>query len=176
MRSPSSGISSQLSAVVTQDGFLLQITPSGQATAYMTNLDVDFSYNSITWTSSDFDVTGINWGTTGMQAGKLVLGDSDLIWWDYALNLILQDSPVSIWQVYASAPTEAEPLWSGRIGSVTKGDQTVECTLNTDSMVRQVPTRRVQYVIPTSFLAPAGKVISIGSQNWVLNRQTYTGA
>lgn len=170
MRTPAAGIASALTAIGSQPGYLVQITlPSG--TFYLTDLDADFTFNGLNWVSSDLHVQGINWIAGTPQRGKLTLGDADLVWWTFALELLLQDSPISIWQAYASATNQAEPLWTGRIGLVTRGQATVECDLVLDTTTGNIPRRRVQNVIAQQYLLPAGKIIMVGGQKWELQRK-----
>ena len=169
MRAPSSGIAGQLTATVSQPGFLVQITlPSGPA--YLTDLDADFPYNGQVFAASDMQVQGLSWTGGAPQRPKLILGDADLTWGTLALNLELQDCAVSIWQAYAAAPNEAEPLWSGRIGGAQRDNAVVQCSLVLDTSTAYSPRRRVQTVINGQFLLPAGKTIAVGSQKWVIGR------
>lgn len=140
-------------------------------TARITTLDVDFTFGGQVWFASDVSLTGLQWGADGSLAGTMVLGDVDLQWWYYTLQLKLQDAKVLVWQVYASALGEAEPLWSGRIGTITKGEGTVECTLVNEAVLLRAPSVRVQNVIPGKYLLPSGTIIKVGSSTWKLDRK-----
>lgn len=169
-RKPSTNLDAALAAVVAQPGYLVQIDLPSQ-TFRLCSMDVGFTYGGQSWTSADVEVSGIGWDQGGMRAGKLTLGDADLAWWTFALNLELQDAPVAIWQVYAAASGEAEPLWSGRIGRVVKGVALITCDLVTDIARLSSPRRRVQNVVPAKYLLPSGRVIAIGTDQWTLERK-----
>jgi hypothetical protein len=173
-RAPTSGIAGQLSAVVTQSGYLVSIGVIGAATQYLCSLDRSFTFGGFSWQSNSIDISGINWQAGGVQSGQMVLGDVNLAFWAYALNLVLQNAPVSIWACYAGAPGEAEPLWSGRIGSIKRGNLELICGLVPDSAARMVPTRRIQSIIPSQFLAAPGTIFNFGSTQWTLDRQSFT--
>jgi len=169
-RSPTSGIVTQQTAQGAYPGYLVQITIAGQIFSLCT-LDVGFTFGGLSWISSDIDLSGIKWDASGLSPGKMVLGDADLVWWTFALKLQLQDVPVSVWQVYAGAPGEAEPLWNGRIGRIVRVGTTIECDLTTDSVRLNAPRRRVQHVVNAKYLLPAGKVLYAGGQQWVIERK-----
>lgn len=175
MRSPTLNLAAMLDAQTVQDGVLVQIDMTGGGTVRLCSLDTDFSFGGFTWLSADVVVSGITWTPGGQQAGTMVLGDSDLVFWSYALNLVLQDAPVRIWSCDAYAPGEAEPIWAGRVGAVTRGDQEVTCTLVVSADVTQVPKRRAQMLVPSYLLMPAGSVIQIGGQQYILERQFDVG-
>jgi hypothetical protein len=168
-RSPSSGIAALLTAPVSQPGFLVQIVV-GATTHRLCTMDADFTYGGHTWTAADVQVSGLSWDTGGVRAARLTLGDVDLAWWTATLNLTLQDAPVSIWQVYVGATNEAEPLWSGRIGAVRKGEASVDCDLTIDATLLRSPRRRVQNLVDSQFLISPGTIVTIGGQEWIVER------
>jgi hypothetical protein len=179
MRSPTSGIAGQLSATVTQSGYLVSIALSS-ATLFLTSLSQGFNFvttdnSSGTWASKSIDITGINWQAKGSQAGQMVMEDADLVMWSYALNGLLSDAVVSIWQVYADAPNEAEPLWVGRIGAINKGDLEITCALVPENTVRLAPSRRVQSFIDSNFLIAPGTIVNVGKAQWVIAAQSING-
>jgi len=173
-RSPTSGIAGVLSNTVVQSGYLVQVTVNTtpiQTNVYMSSFDTDFIFNSQTWSATDIVVNGVNWQTGGVQSGTVEIEDNALVWWGYAVNLLLQDMPVSIWAAYVDAPTEAEPLWTGRIGKAAQGKQSIILSVVPDNQVRLVPFKRVQSIIPSQYLMPAGTIINIAGQQWVLQRK-----
>lgn len=169
-RKPTTNLNAALTANFAQPGYLVQLDLPAQ-TFRKCSLDVGFTYGGYSWDSADIQVDGISWDQGGISGGKLTLGDPDLVWWAYTLNLQMQDAPIRIWQVYAGAPGEAEPLWLGRIGRIVKGDMTVICDLVTDISRLNAPRRRVQNIIPTKYLMSAGRVIYIGNAQWTLERK-----
>jgi len=174
MRSPTSGLNAALTTSGSQPCYLVQITfvrnPAQPRIFQLTDLDRDFLYNGITWQSTDLEVRDLSWGVGA--AGTLVLGDADMAWWFYALTYEIQDASVYVWQAYADASNEAEPLWNGRIGGVRKTGPAIECQLFVDRSLTSSPRRRVQHIVDTQYLVPAGKVILIGNQKWVLERKS----
>lgn len=169
-RSPTSGIVAAQTAQGAYPGYLIQITVAAQ-TFRLCTLDTGFTYGGYSWVKTDIDLSGTRWDAGGVSPGVMKLSDPDLVWWAFTVNLALQDAPVSVWQVYASAPGEAEPLWSGRIGRITRDDFILSCQLATDIQRMNTPRRRVQHVVPAQYLLPAGKVLYIGTQQWVLERK-----
>jgi hypothetical protein len=179
MRSPTSGIAGQLTATVTESGYLVSIALTA-ATMFICSLENGFTFvtaanPSGVWDSKSIDITGINWQSKGMQSGQMVMEDADLSMWVYALDGLLSDAVVSIWQCYADAPGEAEPLWEGRIGAVTKGDLEITCALIPENMIRLIPTRRVQSFITSNFLMAPGTIVNVGKAQWVIAAQSING-
>jgi hypothetical protein len=168
-RSPSAGIASAIVAAASAPGYLVELVV-GSETFRLCTMDQDFSYASHTWTSADVEVDGLVWDSGGAQAASLTLGDPDLTWWTYAVNVALQNATVKIWAVYASASTEAVALWRGRIGSIRKGPAAIICGLVTDSALLRSPRRRVQNVVASTFLASPGKTYIVNGQKWQIQR------
>lgn len=170
-RTPTSGIATAQTALASQPGYLIAFLVDKVVYRFST-FDVDFIFDDALWASTDVTIDGLTWDTGGAKAGQMTLGDPDLVWWSFALNLRLQYAPIAIWQAYMSAPNEAEPLWFGRVGAVSRGVLSVICALMNDSSILKTPRRRVQNVIPSAFLLPAGKVIDLGSGHfWTLERK-----
>ena len=170
MRSLSSGINSQLTVSGAYAGWLVQITPQSGSVLRYTSLDTNFSYGGFTWQSLDIDPPQLGWDGTALRAGKLVIGDADLVFWALALQLSLTDAAIAIYAIYAAAPTEAEPVFSGRIGQIVRNGLTVEMQISNQSDTRALPATRVQYVVNPAFLLPSGTVLNINGQRWILDR------
>lgn len=170
MRTLPTEISAELTTQGAQPGYLVQID-TGIGTQYLCSLDVDFYYNSQTWVSSDITISGLSWNNGPSGKIKLVIGDHSLAWWAMAANYVLQDSVVSIWAVYAAAEAVAEPLWTGRIGAIKKGEMSLDCELVTDNSLRASPRRRVQSLIPAKYLIAPGTEIQSGVTKWRLERK-----
>lgn len=169
-RKPTAALDSALTGVVAQPGYLIRMVLPSQ-TFRICTFGTGFTYGGYSWAAADAEVSGLSWDQGGVQGGKLVLGDADLVWWTFVLNLQMQDAPIDVWQAYATAPNEAEPLWAGRIGRVVKGPALVSCELVTDVSRMNSPRRRVQNVVPARFLLPSGRVIYIGNDTWTLERK-----
>lgn len=170
MRSLPTPINDALTTQGAQPGYLVKIE-CGAGTFYLTSLDQDFSWDDKTWLSSDITLSGMTWTTAASPKVKMVLGDASLAWWALAGNFVLQDAQTYIWQVYADATNEAEPLWQGRIGLIKKGEMTLECELITDNALRSSPRRRIQTLIPAKYLLPPGTEIELGATKWPLWRK-----
>lgn len=171
MRSLTSGINSQLTVSGALFGWLLELTlTNGQVFRY-TSIDTGFTWNGFTWQPLDMSVPEIEWDGGAVRSGRIVIGDANLVLWAFALNLMLARAGIRLYAIYHAAPNEAEPVYSGRVGPVTRGnDLTVVMGFSNESETVSAPRNRVQYVINPKFLLAAGTVLHVGGQRWILER------
>lgn len=176
MKTPSSGLNTQLTAQGARPGYLCKIAMTNGVALYLTGLDDGFLFASQTWSPADLIITGITWSPGSVGTPKLTLGDASNVYWAYATSGVFQDATVNVWLCYAGASNQAEPVFRGFIGNPRRGDprngdMTIQCDLLSDGDLKSSPRRRVQNVIPPQFLLAAGTKIPIGSDIWVLERQ-----
>ena len=169
-RSLTAGIAGQLTAQGAYPGYLIELTfTTGEVQRY-TTLDVGFTYGGYTWNAADVQVSKLEWDGGIARPAALQFGDASLAMWSLVLNLVLPDAKVRIWQIYAAASGEAEPVWSGRVGQISRSGLAVDIELNNGSAYVTAPRQRVQYVVNPAFLLPGGTILQVGNQRWTLDR------
>lgn len=171
MRSLTAGILGQLTVSGALYGWLIQIV-AGTTTLRFTSIDGGFGWNSQIWAEIDMELPQLSWDGSVLKPGKLVLGDADLSIWTLALLGQITDAAVSMWAIYNAAPTEAEPVWQGYAGQCVRDGTklTVEITLSNLSDVLTAPRYRVQQFVSPTFMIPAGTVLNVSGQPWVIDR------
>ena len=171
MRTVTSGITTALTAQGSFLGWLAEITTSAGTVFRLCSMDVDFPFGGFTFRASDLSVSGMAWDGGVARPASLTLGDADLTWGALVLNLALADAGLRLWQAYASATTEAQPLWSGRIGQCKRVGLSVQATLSNGTDTTFAPRTRVQQLVNPAFLLPAGTGLSVNGTRWVIERQ-----
>lgn len=166
------GIEGQLDAPGAYPGHLVEITTVGGQVVRLTSIDAGFTWDGHGWLASDLQVLGLSWDGTLARNAKLIIGDADLSFWVLALALELVDARVRIWGVYADVLNEAAPLFFGKIGMPTRNGLTVEMDLDNSVDTITSPRERVQHVVNPVFLLPAGTIININGQRWIIARPT----
>jgi hypothetical protein len=172
MRTLTSGITTALTTGGAFPGWLVEITLTTGSVLRYTSLDTGFTFNGFTWTSRDFDVVDLTWTGGVARTATLVLGDADQTMLAFVFNLAFADATVKLWQCYASASGEAEPVFSGKCGDARPDRAALTCTLalNNGSDTRSIPNVRVQQVIAPGFLLVDGTHLSIAGQGWNIER------
>jgi hypothetical protein len=170
MRSPTSGITSAITAQGSFQGWLMAITV-GPSVVRVCTMDVDFPFGGNTFNANGFTVSGMKWDGGISLPTSVTVPDASLAYWALVLNLQLIDAPVQLWQAYVDAPTEAQPLWLGRVGKCTRAGLTVQIELVNDSATAQSPRLRTQQLVNPLFMLAAGTTLKFGGQRWILDRQ-----
>ena len=168
-RSLPTGINTQTTAQGAFPGVLVEVSLTSQ-TLRLCSLDTGYTFGGFFWQAADIEVAGLSWDGDVARAPKLTVGDVDLVFWSLALNLQLQDSRVRVWQCYAGATNEAEPIYSGRIAECRRNGTAVDLALTNDSETQTAPRVRIQSIVAPVFLLPPGTVINVAGQRWILER------
>lgn len=155
-------------------GWLLQVTLSNGTTLRRCSFDFDFTFNGYTWLQGDIETPSLSYDGGVLMSARIVLGDADNEWWSFAVNQLLTDAGISLYQAYANVPNVAVALLSdARVGQIARNPSnlSVELTVSNMSDVTQSPRRRVQYVIDPAFLIPPGTSIRVsGGTIWTIGR------
>lgn len=173
-----SGIAGAYTQGGAQPGYLLRIyLADGVTVLRLTTLDQDFLYGTETYLATDVFVPDISFDGTVTPDAQVVFGDMDLMLWTLAQQRYFDDARIEIDHIYAGAPNEAIPFFRGRCGKLTrktggKDGETFAIDLDAEATAKYAPRERVQYIIDSKWLLPAGNIIIINGQKWVIDRPT----
>lgn len=172
MRSLTSGISGQLTTSGAFAGWLVEFALTNGQYVRLTSIDTGFTYNGLIFAAVDMELPSLQWDGTILRPGKLVIGDADVAFWALAIELLVADATVTMWQVYNAAAGEAEPVWYGRAGQVTRNADRLACEIQLTNLsdTQSAPRKRVQEVVSPTFLVPAGTVFNVSGQQWTIER------
>lgn len=98
------------------------------------------------------------------------LGNLDNAFGAMLLNESIADAEVEIYAVYAGAPNDAVLEFSGVGDSCEVGDRVVINLIGQSTQKNFSPRRRISQVTGFNTVLPAGTVISIGGNNYTLER------
>lgn len=170
----SSGIAGELTRSGSYPGWLLQITIASGVVLYMTTLDVDFDYNGNSYVSADIDITDLAFDGTVSRGAAVEFGDMTLAVWVATLYRNFDDATVAILYCYADIPGEATEVGTYRFGKPQRkvgGDgESVAFALDAVATTLFAPRKRMQDVIDQFWMLPAGSVLMVNGQKWVIDR------
>jgi len=166
-------IASEYTQPGSQPGFLIRIFLPN-VTLRFTTLDTDYTYAGDLYTSSDVDLPDFGFDGTVSPGAQLQFGDMDAIFWAAAMQRQFVDARCEIDQVYAHAPNQAVHVFVGRCSgpkrSVGSNGSVFSIPLEAESTNQYAPKQKVQDVIDLKWLVPAGGIIVINGQKWIIDR------
>jgi hypothetical protein len=177
MRTVTSGIFAELTRSGAYPGHIIEITVANGSIIRVTTLDDDFTWDGQVYATADVSVPDIGFDGTVSRGGALEFGDQTIAVWIGNLYREFDEAPIRIWQVYAAAPGEAEQVFSGRCGKLTrkvnaKGGESASIALDAEATALFAPRRRVQDFIDQKWLIAAGTVLIVNGQRWIIDRPT----
>jgi hypothetical protein len=175
MRALGTATTAELQRSGAYPGYLVQIVVASGGVVRVTSLDTDFDYAGNTFATADINVPDIGFDGTVSKGATLDFGDQTIAVWIGNLYREFDEAPVRIWQVYKDVPGVAEDLFIGKCGKVQrKVDKrtgaSASIAIEADATALFSPRRRVQDFVPQRWLMPAGTVILINDQRWIIER------
>lgn len=171
MRTLSSAAQAALAATITRPIYLIEIAFS--STSRLSTAG-DVTWNGLDWSGGEFaSVSGLSADGSGRQAGRIAIGNVDLVFGALVLNQGVSDRAVSIWGGDAAALAAGDPVlvFSGVIQSAEVSVNQVVLTLGANgSRSAFCPRRRIDSSSGFNHLSPAGKVIQLGTTKFTLER------
>lgn len=152
----------------TQPAYLVAIDWS--TPAHLTT-GVTLTWNGITWAAEDADLSGLDWGSDGLNDATLRLGNNDQRYSALVLAEGVADVPIVAYAYDQAATSAGDPVkvFEGVGGAVSLDDDTVTITLRTaKARALTCPRTRISPANGFNHLPPRGTVIMWGSQRYVL--------
>jgi hypothetical protein len=165
-RTLSSPSTAAVGAIVTRPAYLIQIN---WATVSRLTTGETLTWGGYTWTSENVALSGLQWGSDGLQGATLRLGNSNQRYSALVLNGATAGVGVTIYAYDQAATAAGDPVsvFSGYCGKVDLDDDNVTIALRTDGGLK-CPRTRVSPANGFNHLPPRGTVIMWGSQRYVL--------
>lgn len=130
------------------------------------------TWNALTWTGANIDVTGYEMGMDIVQSLTLSLGDADLSFAALFLNVVATGLAVKVWVYDASALAVGDPVivFDGQIDGMS-ADKNRQLTIPCRVPNKYLPSGLLSQVLPSYFFAAEGAVLRWGAGTVVLNRR-----
>lgn len=176
MRTLPPGIVSELATSGSQPGYLVEITTQSGIVVRLTTFDIDYVYSGETYTSADLTVPAVSWDGSVKPGAQLEFGDMDIIVWVAALYREFDDAIVRILLAYAGTSNAAFELFRGRCGKPSRtvdpktGSESATLQLDAESTVQFAPRERIQDKVDQVWLIPAGALLLVNDQRWIIDR------
>lgn len=167
MRVITPALTAELNLTVTRPGYLIYL---GLSTPQRLSTLGSVVWNSQTWAANDAKVSGLSQASTAGRSAQVSLGNLDNVFGAMLLNESIADAEVEIYAVYAGAPNDAVLEFSGVGDSCEVGDRVVINLIGQSTQKNFSPRRRISHVTGFNTVLPAGTVISIGGNNYTLER------
>jgi hypothetical protein len=132
-------------------------------------------WNGYTWGSGLLTANAINLqpSSSGSLTGSIFLENADNAMSTLILSEGARGKPVNIWYLYGTEPYQPEDaiqIFSGVIDGVPQMDMTVQLDIVSEGAMLWTP--RITYTATRfSHMLPAGTVVTIGGQQFVLGNQ-----
>lgn len=165
MRTLDAALITELGLTVTRPGYLVSI---GFSTPQYFSTLGDVSFDSKTWYGASLKVEGLQRATKTGRTAMLRFGDSDHAIAALVLNEGIADRAISIYSVYAGAPTHAV-LELNAVGDACEiGDLVGISVIEFATVKAKIPRRRISADTGFNYLIPSGSgIFSNGSVYWI---------
>jgi len=167
MRTLSGTLIAELGLTVTNPGYLVSMdfnTPR-----YWSTLG-DVTWGGHDWVATDVKVGELSRDLSANKTANISLANYDGVMGTLVDTEKVGDRAVLIYAVYAGAPTEAQ-LEFGGVGDAAEIDARVSISFVGQSTARAFsPRRRIGPATGFTVLMPAGSVLTIGNEKYVLER------
>lgn len=174
MKTLSSALITELGLTVTRPGYLIEIQYS---TVLRLSTLGDISWNSYSWSAADVAVSNLSQDGKGLSAAGLTIGNTDLAMGALVLNNGANDVPVNIWAVYAGATALADPVqvFAGVLNGASIAADKVAFQLVAQSrQTLESPRVFISQLSGFSSLKPAGSIVPVGGDTFVLEPHTWS--
>lgn len=152
----------------TQPAYLIQINWS---TVSRLTTGATLDWGGYTWLAEDAELSGLDWGSDGLNGATLRLGNSDQRYSALVLNEGVADVPIVVYAYDQAATAAGDPVkvFEGVGGKVDLDDDRVIIALRAiKARALTCPRTRVSPASGFHHLPPRGAVIMWGSQRYVL--------
>ena len=169
MRNLSSALQTALAKTITQPGFLVTIAFASGTLNFSSRGTV--TINSVTYTGSDLDVSGLGADAKGEQQGAVKIGNTD-----GAIGAIILGEATADWtvtvQVYdAAATATGDPvqIFTGTGNGATCDERWASISVTSGKTITQLlPSEYITAEQGFSYLPPAGMRIVAGNEIYTL--------
>jgi hypothetical protein len=120
------------------------------------------TWDGHTWIADDIKVEALVREQSVVKSAQISIGNLESTYTSLILNQGISDKPVSIYSVYAGAPTETVLEFSGVGDSAEIGDRIVLNLIGEATQNSFAPRRRIGPAVGINQILPANTVIDLG--------------